>query len=764
MQSAAHRERGIARYVLELAQALDRLAPERVAGFLLNPDLTTPGSVEPLLATGKVAFADRADAQAASVLHVMSPVELDVPLGRLWPEGGGWRRLRLVVTVYDLIPELFPDRYLADPGLRRRYRARLALVRAADRVLAISRCTADDVAGHLDIAPGRVTVIGGGTAAHFAPPASRPAAAAAAAAMVPGLAPPYVLYTGGIEDRKNIDRLLVAWSRLAPPVRDGWQLVVACRVGAPQRADLERRAGELGIGARLLLTGYVSEPTLVALYQGTDLFVFPSLYEGFGLPVAEAMACGAPAVAARTSSLPELVGNEALFDPLDPDAVAGAITRGLTDRDHRRALVEAASRPPPSWDAVARATLGAYDEVLDRRPPRRRAGARARVALASPLPPERSGVARFSHRLVAGLTAHCDVDVFVDGGGEAQPPPGVEVFAVDRLERVAAARGGYDRVVYCLGNSEFHAGALAALRRRPGLVLAHDVRLTDLYALSARRPDAVPGGFHAALQRLYGGRVPVELGAGGRLTAAEASHHGVVMAREVVALSQRFLTFSDFAARLAALDADPAHAGRIGRLPFAVEGAGPVRSGWAIPGDGPVVATFGVVNEVKRPTTVVEAFALVAAAWPAARLAVVGPASEHDAGRVRAVAAGLGVGDRVVVTGEVDDDEYGAWLGRATVAVQLREVSNGESSAAVGNCLASGVPTVVSDLGAARSLPDGGVVKVPAAVPAGRLAGEVLALLADEGRRRRLGTAALAYAGEHTFARLAADLAAAALS
>ena len=755
----AHRERGVARYVLELARAVHQLQPDRVARFLLNPDLATPGSIEPLLATGKVAFSDGADLGDASVLHVMSPFELEVPLDRLWPAPASRRRLRLVVTVFDLIPELFADRYLADPGLRRRYRARLGLVRAADHVLAISRATADDVTARLGIGPERITVVGAGTAGQFTPPASREAAAGSATMLVPGLQRPFVLYTGGIEDRKNIERLLVAWSMLPERIRAGWQLAIVCDVKEPQRNHMAHRAAELGIGDRVFMTGYVTDAALVALYQGTELFVFPSLYEGYGLPVAEAMACGAPTIAARTSSLIELVADDALFDPYEPEAIAAAVTRGLTDLAHREALVAAATRPPSSWHGVAEATLGAYENVIRRGPPRR-GRRRPRIAVASPMPPERSGIAPFSYRLVDELTSYCDVDVFVERvDGCSEVPPGVEAFHVDRLERIAGARGGYDHIVYCLGNSEFHAGALAALRRGSGLVLAHDVRLTDLYALSARRPDAVPGGFHAALQRTYGGRVPPTLGSSGRLAAPEAARFGMLMAKEIVGLSERFFTFSDFAADLARLDADPVHAGRVERLPFAVYRAGPVRDRWEVAdGERRVVASFGVVNEIKQTTKLVEAFAHVVAHEPLAHLAVVGPASELDERRVRTLTRDLGIEDHVEVTGEVGDEEYAGWLERATVAVQLRAASNGESSGAVGNCLSSGVPTVVTDIGAARGLPDGCVEKVSAAITPVDLAGRIQALLADGGRRRRLGLAGLAYADEHTFARLAEAL------
>lgn len=760
MQSADHRERGVARYVFELARALDRLRPDVVGRFLLNPDLALPPNLEPLLATGRLAHSDRCDPPHGGLLHVMSPYELAVPLERLWPAFAARARLRLVVTVFDVIPELFPERYLADAGLRRRYRARHALVRAADHVVTISRCSADDAVEHLGLDPGKVTVVGAGTSERFRPPSSRAAAAAAARSLVPGLAGPFVLYTGGIEERKNIDRLLAAWSMLPPATRDGWQLVIACQADELQRRHYEHRAAALGIAGRLLLPGYLPDATLVTLYQGTDLFVFPSLYEGYGLPVAEALACGAPTVAARTPALAELVDEGSLFDPYDPGAIAGAIHRGLTDDVARRHLLEATERRPPSWDDVARRTLEVYDALLSRPPlpPRRR---RPLVAVASPLPPRRTGVARYSYRLIDALRAHCDVDAFVEAdGGEGPPeaPAGVEVFPVDVLERVGAARGGYDEVLYCLGNSEFHAGALAALRRCPGVVLAHDVRLTDLYALSAWRSDAVPGGFHAAVQRMYGGRVPPELGRTGRLRADEAERFGVLMAREVVALSRRFFTTSDFASALARLDAEPHHAGRVGVLPFAVHAPAPGEAGGG-EGDaasgGPVMATFGVVNEIKQPAKVVEAFAHVLASHPGAHLAVVGPASEEDARRVLGLAAELGVAGSVEVMGDVPDEDYLAWLRRATVAVQLRAASNGESSAAVGDCLAAGVATVVAAIGAARDLPDDCVVKVDADVSAEDLAAQIAALLADGPRRRRLGQAAAAYAAENSFERLA---------
>jgi glycosyltransferase involved in cell wall biosynthesis len=230
------------------------------------------------------------------------------------------------------------------------------------------------------------------------------------------------------------------------------------------------------------------------------------------------------------------------------------------------------------------------------------------------------------------------------------------------------------------------------------------------------------------------------------------------MAREAVGLSRRFLATSEFAASLARLDAAPADRGKVAALPLAFgihcgrPPADPARPGSA------VVASFGLVNALKQTGTLLEAFATVVAVRANATLAVVGPCGEADRSALREQASRLGLVDRVTVTGRVDDEQYRGGLERAAVAVQLRAATNGETSAAVGDCLASAVPTVVSAVGPARDLPDEAVVKVPADVQPAELAGSILALLDVADRRRALGRAAAAYAAERSFPRTARAL------
>src|SRR5919201_3166431 len=347
VQSPAHGERGIARYVLNLATALERLHSELVAGYLLNPALPVPGTVEPLLGRGRISFSDRVSPEDVRIQHVASPIE-NVPLEQLLPPYT--RGLRVVVTLYDLIPKLFPEVYLGETATLAWYGMRLELVRRADRVLAISEATARDAVDELGVPAERVVTVGAGVSEAFARPESRERAREELRRRFTWLEPGFILYTGGIEPRKNIDRLLIAYAGLPEQLRARHQLVIVCRVRPEELAQLGKRLRKLGIGERVCFAGFVEDADLVRLYQACELFVFPSLYEGFGLPIAEAIACGAPVIASRSSSLTELVReDEALFDPLETASIAATLERVLSDELLRERLRESKLDERYTW-------------------------------------------------------------------------------------------------------------------------------------------------------------------------------------------------------------------------------------------------------------------------------------------------------------------------------------------------------------------------------------------------------------------------------
>lgn len=784
VQSPDHRGRGIGRWVAELCAGLERVAPGLVGAYLLDPTWPPPGAMDELVSSGKVCYAGTPEAGAAlgaaRAYHCASPFELGRTIAQMRPPYVDHLGLRFAVTAFDLIPLLHADRYLAHPSQRRRYRARLEVVRSADAVLAISGAAAADVVSRLDVDPRRCTVVGTGVSARFTPPASRSEALAAVHAALPAITGRFVLFPGGNDPRKNTEGLIAAFGLLPEALKTAYQLVVAGELPEPVVAHYRHLAREAGAGGRLVCTGFVADEALLRLYQATDLVAFPSIAEGYGLPAAEGLAAGAVVCVSDQPPFDEIVPDaRARFDPADPRAMADVLVRCLTDDEVRAAVRSDARATVASWDTVAARAASALEGLAagTRRPWRPRP--RPRLAVVSPFPAVPSGIAGYSAELVAAMerVAGADgpgvpgvqIDCFADGRNRVpaalEPVAGRVPQDAAALERVDGAIGGYDRVLYVLGNSEYHANALAALRRRPGTVLAHEVRLSGLLALSGDTRGAVPpGGVAAAIARNYPG-LPDGLGARGAVDPVDAERYGLLLLKEVVADAERVLVCSEAARRLAVLDVGPQLAGRVDVAPYAVtqltpaeraavelaRGARPVEA-------APLVASFGIVDPSKRPETLLEAVAVLARRGVHLRAALVGPVSGALGRTLRSLAVSLGVADRVQVTGEVAPPEFLRLLGEASVAVQLRDRFSGECSGTVSECLSAGVPTVVARIGWMAGIPTTAALHVPPACGAEELADAVGALLATEGRRASLAEGGSRWAAQQSF-----DVAAAAL-
>jgi glycosyltransferase involved in cell wall biosynthesis len=259
-----------------------------------------------------------------------------------------------LLTLYDFIPQLFPGTVSARARLLAGLATRLAL-RAAERVVAISEATRADLARLYPEAARRAVAIPLAADPAFAP---QPPAATAALRHRYRLPPRFALYLGSNKQHKNLLRLLAAWQRLPE------EEVLAIAGAWDKRYPEARRFVEVwGLEKRVRFLGPVAEAELPSLYSAASVFVFPSLYEGFGLPVVEALACGTPVACSDRSSLPEAAGNAALlFDPEDVEAITSAVGRLLAGEALR---AELAARAPQeaarfSWERTAAATLAQY--------------------------------------------------------------------------------------------------------------------------------------------------------------------------------------------------------------------------------------------------------------------------------------------------------------------------------------------------------------------------------------------------------------------
>ena len=268
----------------------------------------------------------------------------------------------LVVTIYDLIAITHPE--LARRSNAIHYRLRLPRsARAAARVIVPTEFVAGQVVERLGVERERVRVVPLGVDSRFRPPSQEFRSEVRARHH---LARPFILFVGNVEPKKNLETLIRAFAHLRS---DGLphELVVVGKRGWKCRRVFAL-PGQLGVGEAVRFLGYVAEDDLPGLYGASELFVFPSLVEGFGLPPLEAMACGVPVVTSDAAALVETTGEAALHVPAtDPDALAEAMRRALTDHALRERLRAAGFERAAqfTWPRVAEATRAIYREAAE---------------------------------------------------------------------------------------------------------------------------------------------------------------------------------------------------------------------------------------------------------------------------------------------------------------------------------------------------------------------------------------------------------------
>jgi len=666
-------------------------------------------------------------------------------------------------TLYDLIPLRFPDHYFRSDGFRRWYHHRLAWLRTADLLLAISESSRRDAIELLGIEPERVVTIHGGVSPCFRPPADRESARRTIAERY-GLPDRFVLYAGGDEFRKNLAGAIRGFAAVPAAVRAGCPLVIVCSLGPESRARCVDLAREAGLAAEeLVLTGFVPEEDLVALYGACDLFIFPSLYEGLGLPVLEAMACGAPVIGSDRSSISEVIAEpDALFDPDSPASAGDRIAHALSDpsfADGLRAHGLERSRSY-SWERTAALALDAIDAAVARKREARVRAARdgvlprKRLAVLTPLPPSRSGIADYNAEFLPHLARHFDLDVYVEERrvDDERLLPSPPVYSAKDFPAVARQ---YDAILYELGNSHFHAHMLPLLEEFPGVIGLHDAYLSSLYAYFE---------FHAGQKGRYAREMLLSHGPRARRYLAPARGEFDPVQRTTVELpctkwaidrATGVISHSPFN-----LETARRHYGEGWLSPYRTIPQMVARRPPAHPrerdaarrelGFGPddfVIATFGFVAWTKWGDRLLQGFLESSLRDdPRVHLVFAGQLARDGFGLdLEATIAGSGIAERIRVTGYLSNEDYEKYLGAADLAAQLRTKSRGGTPRGVLDCLAHGLPVIVNRDASYRDYPEGVVIGIAPHPIAEEIARALEAAHRDRGQLREVAAAGLEY-------------------
>ena len=409
------------------------------------------------------------------------------------PDAGDVAPLQVAV-LYDFIPWLFPQQYLDGvAGYREWYALRLAALQRFDLLLAISDATRDDAIRLLGMAPEQVVNISGAASPMFQP-AQGPLLSLAKF----GICRPFVLYTGNVDYRKNLPGMLRAYAMLAPELRAQHQLVLTQVL---DREAFFRDVQACGLQVDdVVVTGHITDTEMIALYTQCTLFVFPSLYEGFGLPILEAMACGAAVIAGNNSSIPEVVGRaDMLFDASDPVAIATAMKTVLDNPQLRKELqaygIERAKTF--TWERSAARAWSAIETAASAKQRRRTqlartAPVRRRIALMCASPSVDCAATRHAIWILPLLADQFDIDLYVQEGVWNDAPSIEARFPIYPHTRLAAQRERYAALIYQFDNTPEHAFMLPLTEQFPGIVALHDWRIdrvVDTCALHSNMPE-----------------------------------------------------------------------------------------------------------------------------------------------------------------------------------------------------------------------------------------------------------------------------------
>ena len=409
----------------------------------------------------------------------------------------------MFITIYDLIPAVMPIKEWPVP-VKTEYNRRLSILKKWKNLnlICISEFTRKDVFNFCDPSLNSTIALAAADSKKFYTERTSKT-----------LPKEFVIvFTGGFDYRKNMYGALKAYAKAFNSVSENHPIkrskfYFVCHATDKEIQEFYSEAIALGVKNQIVLTGYISDEELKLLYSQCDVFFFPSFYEGFGLPILEAMLGGAFILSADNSSLPEVCGNHAMFCKADDvNDMANKLVLALNEslkesiEDKRERQKYALSF---SWEVTADRTLQFFSDCLAHSSPE--VVEKKKIAIVTPWPEQRTGIANYIYKLVPYLSKYFYIDIFADNTNSTtinfEKNPCGNFFLIDELEKQYT---NYDELIFEIGNSsEYHSGVYEMLLKYTGIVEIHDFVLHPFfyhaYYLTGKKTL-----YRDALERAYG--------------------------------------------------------------------------------------------------------------------------------------------------------------------------------------------------------------------------------------------------------------------
>lgn len=664
-----------------------------------------------------------------------------------------------LVTVYDLIPFVYRKHYLDDNQLYKKYYLeKIEHLKRSTGWLGISQATCIEAVNLLKLPQEKTFNISAAIDPVFCQ-LTLSANEEKNIIQKFKINKPFLMYVGGDDARKNLIRLIRAYATIDLKIRSSFQLLLCGKFSKNFVESLKQISQEHRIREEeIIFSGYITDQDLISLYNICYLFVFPSWHEGFGLPVLEAMACGAAVIASNTSSIPEVIENEdALFDPYDEASIAKKIKHVLTDNDFRLKLIENGLKQSKkfSWDKCAIKCIEAYEKIfslhkqeLKKIVNNSKILHKPKVAYLSPLRPEKSGISDYSAELLPVLAEYYDIDIIVPETNISDNwiKNHLEIHDIMWFKKNSH---NYQRVIYHFGNSTAHEHMFDLLKIIPGIVVLHDFFLGHIYAHME--------GSNANKYNFWKNELYHSHGYNSLIDLAKCNNIWDIAWKYPVNLtviqnSIGIIAHSEYPKNLALNWYGNSVTEKWITIPLLrahpqvfENNKNKIRNLLGLEKEDFLICSFGLLGEGKQNILLLQAWlnSKLSQSKNSKLIFIGGQQNNEYCYNLFNMIKNSGMKKSIRFTNEVDTSTYHQYLFIADMAVQLRKLSRGETSAAVLDCLNYGIPTIVNANGSMAEFNHGEVYLLPEEIDEHGLANAMDELWSNNQLQKKLSLNAL---------------------
>lgn len=727
------RNRGIGNYALNQFSGMVNLDRNNKYFFLnmidkdfsLSPLITNDNFTEDFIDTGKNNVLLRNEAYSEvigsiikryirenniDIFYITSPFESNFILYKKeWFEG-----VRVISTVYDIIPYVMKDKYLSDRNTYNWYMKCVENLRWSDELFVISESVKTDLVKYLNFSPDHIKTIWGGVDEKYR---SIYISGAEKSLLLDkfGITKPFIMCTGGEDGRKNLDGLIRAYALLPDNLKNSYQLVVVCKLSENGMTKLRNIAKSQNVEKNVVFTNFVSDEELLKFYNLAEIMAFPSKYEGFGLPIVEAWACGTPVITANNSSLKEIAGDAAILVNADNDrCIADGMAKMLGDKSIISQYAEKGKQRLElyRWNNINNNIISLINGITPKKISLSKPE-RLKIAFFTPLPPLESGIADYSEDIINELCKYCDIDVFVEETYNANSvfPANVVMYS---HRSYPARHEKYADTIFQVGNSEYHFYMYQYIRKYHGTVVLHDYNLHGAfyhYAITLFKGNYnlyrtfIDTDFSDAenyIHALQNGTANPDL-------------YGIELNNYITDSADRIIVHSQYS-RKKLLQKNIER--NVTVIPLYAEilpvtDSSEIKKKNGFSADMTIISAFGGIHRTKRIIPLLKAFSRLKKEVSDIHLMLVGKPSEDIKPEIEQLISSENLKDSVTITGYTDIEKFKEYIDMSDICLNLRYPYNGETSGSLMRILAKSRCVIVNDIGSFSEIPDNACIKLP---------------------------------------------------